>query len=49
MNDAEIAKRRFLALAMIRFTGTMIALFGVAIIAGKVGLPPMARKWKNRP
>jgi len=42
MNDADIAKRRFLALAMIRLTGTAIALFGVAILAGIVALPNMA-------
>ena len=42
MNDADLAKRRFLALAMIRVTGTMIAIFGAAILGGKVALPNMA-------
>ena len=40
--DAEaLAKRRFLAINLIRFTGLVCVLLGVAIAQGVIDLPPV--------
>jgi hypothetical protein len=42
VSSEDLARKRFLALTMIRFTGVAVALLGVAILAGKVDLPAIA-------
>ena len=38
----DVARQRFLVLTAIRFSGVALALFGVAVAAGKAGLPAAA-------
>jgi hypothetical protein len=38
MNEHQ-AKARFLIIQLVRLTGIVIAVFGLAVIAGKVSLP----------
>ena len=38
----DLAKRRFLVLQAIRFTGVALAFFGAAVTAGKTILPPVS-------
>lgn len=39
--DDDLARKRFMVLNLVRFSGAGIAVFGVAIAAGKVALPEM--------
>lgn len=41
MNE-ETAKARFMVLQAARISGVLLAMFGVAIIAGKIPLPEIA-------
>jgi hypothetical protein len=36
MNDADLAKKRFFALGLIRLTGVALAFLGIAIIAKRL-------------
>lgn len=39
--DDDLARKRFMVMNMVRFTGVGIAAFGAAITAGAVALPEM--------
>jgi hypothetical protein len=38
--DDDIGRKRFMVMNAVRFTGVGLAVFGAAIVAGKIALPP---------
>lgn len=38
-SNEDKARQRFLILSLIRLSGVVLAIFGIAIVAGKVDLP----------
>lgn len=39
--DKDPAKARFMVLQLLRLSGAVLAIFGLSIMAGRFGLPPL--------
>lgn len=42
LSAEDLARKRFLAMTLVRFAGVAMAFLGIAILAGKVDLPMIA-------